>query len=188
MNMPLLLQLFIRFLKVGIVGFGGGWAMIPIIQREIVEEAGWLTSEEFANVIAIAGSTPGPISVNAATFVGFKIAGVVGALVATTAVILPPFTIISLIVYSIGKYMSSKYVAATLNGLKAAVLGLIVLALIATGKEIIDIKNLATIKNFISLTIALTVILAVYVFKIHPIYAIVAAAVIGITLGFLGIW
>ncbi len=187
MNIPLLLDLFIRFLKIGVVGFGGGWAILPIIEREVVEDAGWITSEEYSNLVAIAGSTPGPITVNAATYIGFKLAGLPGALIATFAVILPPLTIVSIIAYTLTSAINHRLVQALLNGLKAAVIGLIIVALIGTIQQ----THLALPKpiHTIAITIiAITVITLVMVFKIHPIVAIILSAMIGLVLGAIGLW
>ncbi len=187
MNMSLLLNLFLRFLKIGIVGFGGGWAILPIIEREIVEEAKWISKDEFLNVVAIAGSTPGPVAVNAATYIGFKLAGPLGAFIATSAVIIPPFTIISLIVYSLTTYFTNRLVQALLNGLKAAVIGLIILALISTAKETFTI--LPKIPQLIAaLSIIAFMIVSVYEFKIHPIVSLLISALIGLILGLLKVW
>ena len=187
MKIALLLELFIRFLKVGIVGFGGGWAILPIIEREIVEEAKWLTRSEYLNMVAIAGSTPGPVAVNAATYIGFKLAGPLGAFIATTAVVLPPFITISLIVYVLTNYLSNKYVQALLNGLKAAVLGLIVLALYTTVKQ--TYTSLPGITQIIAvLLIIVFMIVSILIFKIHPLVSLLISALIGLLLGVLGIW
>ncbi len=186
-NLPLLLDLFIRFLKIGIVGFGGGWAILPLIEREIVEDAGWISRTEYLNIVAIAGSTPGPVAVNAATYVGFKLAGPLGAFVATLAVVLPPFTIISLIVYSLSSYMSNKYVQAVLNGLKAAVIGLITLALYSTAKETYTI--LSSIPQLVAVTaIVVFTIISIAVFKFHPLLSLAIAIIIGLALGIAGVW
>jgi len=90
----MLIQLFLEFFKVGLFTFGGGYAMIPLIQKDIVEGHRWLNMEQFADIIAIAEMTPGPIAVNSATFVGYKVAKFWGALVSTIGVILPSFLVI----------------------------------------------------------------------------------------------
>ena len=95
--MNIVKQLFFSFLKIGAFTFGGGYAMIPLIQKEVVEDKKWLTDEDVADVIAIAETTPGPIAINAATFVGYKAKGVIGALAATLGVVIPSFLIIILI-------------------------------------------------------------------------------------------
>ncbi len=187
MNIPLLLDLFLRFLKIGVVGFGGGWAILPIIEREIVEDAKWITSEEYSNLVAIAGSTPGPITVNAATYIGFKLAGVPGALVATFAVILPPLTIISIIAYTLTTIVTHRLVQALLNGLKAAIIGLITVALITTIKQT-HAALPSSLQTITVAIIAIMVIIAIMMFKIHPIITIILAAILGILLGIAGVW
>ena len=92
-----LAQLFFTFLKIGAFTFGGGYAMIPLVQRETVENHRWITDDELLDIIAIAESTPGPIAVNSATFVGYRVGGTAGALLASLGVILPSFTVILLI-------------------------------------------------------------------------------------------
>jgi len=183
----LLLELFVRFLKIGLVGFGGGWAILPIIQREIVEDAGWITPEEYSNLVAIAGSTPGPVAVNAATYVGFKLAGPLGAAVATLGVILPPFTIISLVAYGIATFAGNRYVQALINGLKGAVLGLMILALYSMAVGIREALPKPMQLLAVAL-IALYMIVSILVFKFHPIVSLLVAAAIGIVLGVLGLW
>lgn len=84
-----LLQLLFSFFKVGLFGFGGGYAILPLIQREIVSLHNWLTMDQFIDIVAISQVTPGPVAINAATFVGYKVAGLVGSLIATTGVVLP---------------------------------------------------------------------------------------------------
>lgn len=185
--MKLLFELFLRFLKIGLIGFGGGWAILPIIEREIVEEAKWITHNEYLDLVAIAGSTPGPIAVNAATYIGFKLAGPIGALIATIAVILPPFTLISIIAYTLTSTINNKLVQATLNGLKAAVIGLIILALISATRGVYSSMN--KIPQILSITsIILIVITSVYYLKLHPVIAIIISAFIGLILGILNIW
>ncbi|MCD6301705.1 MAG: chromate transporter [Staphylothermus sp.] len=185
-SLRMLLELFMRFLKIGIIGFGGGWAILPIIEREIVEDAGWISKDEYLNLIAIAGSTPGPIAVNAATYIGFKMAGFIGAIVATVAVILPPFTVITTIVYFLSIYINNKIVQSVLNVLKAGVIGLITLALYTTFKEVY-LKNMP-ISNLLPLAIiTIYVIITIGILKIHPFLVILSLIPIGIALGLLGL-
>jgi len=182
----LLLELFLRFLKVGLVGFGGGWAILPIIEREVVEDAGWLTREEYLNLVAIAGSTPGPVAVNAATYVGYKLAGLLGAFVATVAVVLPPFTAIALIAYGLAQVAGNRYVEALLNGLKGAVVGLMVLALLSM---VSGIRGTYRDHQLAALAcIALFVVLSVRLLNLHPIVALLISAAVGVLLGLLGLW
>lgn len=121
------LQLFLTFLKIGAFTFGGGYAMIPLI-RESVLSYSWMSEEQILNFIAIAESTPGPIAVNMATFVGASQAGVLGALAATFGVVLPSFIIILLIVALLNNLLQYAGVKAFLNGLRPAVVGLITAA------------------------------------------------------------
>ncbi len=183
----MLLELFLRFLKIGFVGFGGGWAILPLIEREIVQDAGWLSESEYLNLVAIAGSTPGPIAVNAATYIGLKLGGPLGAIVATSAVILPPFIIISLVVYFVTGLFDNPVVQGVLNGLKAAVIGLIAIALYTTARQ--TTLSLAGIAQVLILfVIAASVILMVVKLHIHPLVALVIAAFIGGVFSIARIW
>lgn len=119
------LQLFIEFFLIGLFTFGGGYAMIPLV-RETVLENGWLTEAQFYDFIGVCESTPGPIAINMATFVGSDQAGVLGSLCATLGVVLPSFIIILIIAIISGKFLKNKYVQKALKGIKAVVLGLII--------------------------------------------------------------
>jgi chromate transporter len=118
------LKLFLTFLKIGTVSFGGGYGMISLIREDCLAY-GWLTEEELLNFIAVAESTPGPIAVNMATFVGSAQAGFLGAVLATLGVILPSFLIILLIATLLTKLLKYASVKATLNGIKPAIVGII---------------------------------------------------------------
>ena len=126
--MEVLIKLFFAFFKIGLFTFGGGYAMIPLIQEEVTKN-GWLTAEEVIDIVGIAESTPGPIAVNLATFVGTSQMGFLGALVATLGVILPSFIIILLIAIIFKKIMDNKYVKSILKGINPVIIGLI----LATG-------------------------------------------------------
>ncbi len=123
--MSICLKLFLVFLEIGAVSFGGGYGMISLI-REKMLLYGWLTDEELLNMIAVAESTPGPIAVNMATFVGSSQAGVIGALAATLGVILPSFVIILIIAALIRNFLKFKGVSAFLSGIRPTVAGLII--------------------------------------------------------------
>ncbi|MBQ7236084.1 MAG: chromate transporter [Clostridia bacterium] len=122
--MPLL-ELFLTFLKIGAVSFGGGYAMIPLVTDEVIAH-GWLTAEEILNFIAVSESTPGPIAINMATFVGASQGGILGAMLATLGVVLPSFVIILIIASVIKGLLKFAGVKAFLNGLRPVVVGLIV--------------------------------------------------------------
>jgi chromate transporter len=122
-------QLFLTFLKIGAFTFGGGYAMIPLIQREVAEKKKWITGEDILEIVAVAESTPGPIAINAATFVGYRTCGFTGACAATLGVVLPSFLIISLISLILNEFQSCKAVQYAFSGIRAAVLALILKAL-----------------------------------------------------------
>ena len=119
-------QLFLTFLKIGTFTFGGGYAMIPLIQKETVDKRGWITDSDILEIIAIAESTPGPIAINAATFVGFRVGGFFGALLATLGVILPSFLIVFCISFVLKEFQSVKLVQQAFYGIRIAVLALII--------------------------------------------------------------
>ncbi len=121
--------LFCTFFKIGAFTFGGGYAMIPLIQKEAVENKGWVTDDDILEIIAIAESTPGPIAINSATFVGYRTCGVLGAACATFGVVLPSFVIILAISYVLQQFQSIKAVQYAFNGIRAGVLALLFKAL-----------------------------------------------------------
>jgi len=123
--MEILLELFWVFFQIGLFTFGGGYAMIPMIQDLVVDEKKWVTYEEIMNFIAISESTPGPFAINMATFVGTTQYGLLGAIVATIAVILPSFIIILLIAKLFSNFSNNKFVKAALGGIRPVVIGLI---------------------------------------------------------------
>lgn len=122
------IDLFVTFLKIGAFTFGGGYAMIPLIQREVCENKKWLNDDDILEIVAIAESTPGPVAINAATFVGSRTAGTVGAVCATLGVVLPSFLIISVISYVLRAFQESRAVQYAFTGIRAGVLALILKA------------------------------------------------------------
>ena len=127
--MNTLLSLFLTFFRIGAFTFGGGYAMIPLIQREAAEKRGWVSDEDILEIVAIAESTPGPIAINAATFVGYRVAGVLGAVCATLGVVLPSFLIILAVSLILREFQENIYVQYAFRGIRAAVLALILKAL-----------------------------------------------------------
>jgi len=121
----ILWQLFTTFFKIGLFTFGGGYAMIALLEREFVTKKKWLSYDEFLDVVAIAESTPGPVAINAATYIGYKLVGFKGALTATLAVSMPSFVIIFVISLFFDQFMKLKYVAYAFEGIKACVIYLI---------------------------------------------------------------
>lgn len=186
----ILLELFLTFLKIGAFTFGGGYAMIPLIRSEVVAR-GWLTDAQITDFIAVSESTPGPLAVNMATYVGSEIAGFVGALVSTIGVVLPSFIIILIVAKSFERFKGNKYVKNAMSGIKPAVIGLIAAALISVGATVLfpsGMDNIAgALKSpelYISAVIFGGMTLAAFK-KIHPILIIIISAVIGIAAGFI---
>lgn len=119
------LKLFFIMLKIGLFTFGGGYAMIALLENELVSKRKWLGSEEFADMVAVAESTPGPVAINSATYIGFKMGGVLGSAVATTAVCIPSFAIIYAISLFFNAFLEIKWVAAAFAGIRVCVVFLI---------------------------------------------------------------
>lgn len=122
-------QLFTTFFKIGAFTFGGGYAMIPLIQREAAEKHGWITDDDILEILAIAESTPGPIAINSATFVGYRVAGVWGSAAATLGVVLPSFVIILTIAGLLREFQNLKAVQYAFFGIRAGVLALLLKSL-----------------------------------------------------------
>ncbi|MBR0256920.1 MAG: chromate transporter [Synergistaceae bacterium] len=174
MNIKLLADLFITFAKIGAVTFGGGYAMLPILQREIVEAKKWGTDEELADYYAVGQCTPGVIAVNVATFIGRKTAGITGGVIATLGVVFPSVIIITMLAGVIQAYASLEWVKHAFAGIRVCVCVLIFNAVIKLfSKAIIDRKTLALY----------LVILAGAVFlDVSPAVFVVIAGVAGIIL------
>ena len=167
-----LLKLFLTFLKIGAFTFGGGYAMIPLIQKETVENNKWISDDDILEVIAIAESTPGPISVNAATFIGYKVGGFFGALFATLGLILPAFIIMFLLSFVLRKIKDNKIVLYAFFGIRAGVLALIINALIKMYKQV----N----KNIISYIIMVVSLILTAFFDVNAILVIILCGIVGI--------
>lgn len=154
----LLPQLFLTMLKIGLFTFGGGYAMIALLENEFIEKKKWIEKDEFLNVVAIAESTPGPIAINAATYIGYRNAGFFGALAATVAVCIPSFIIIFLISLFFDTFLSLTYVAYAFRGIQVCVIYLILSAGIRMLKELE--------KNVFNFVILLSVMLVMTAFSI----------------------
>lgn len=165
-------QLFAAFFKIGAFTFGGGYAMIPLIQREVVENKKWITDEDILEIVAIAESTPGPIAINAATFVGYKVAGFFGAMCATLGVVLPSFVIISAIAGVLELFEDAKVVQYAFNGVRAGVLALIIKALINMYKK--------CPKSPLSYAVMIGAFIAAAFLKLNVLVVVVCCAVVGL--------
>ena len=168
------LKLFLTFLKIGAFTFGGGYAMIPVIQRETVEKHKWISDDDILDIIAIAESTPGPIAINSATFVGYRVAGFWGAVAATSGVVIPSFVIIYTLSYFLRQFKEIKAVQYAFAGIRAGVLSLLIKAVVSMGKK--------CPKNTFSYIIAALSFAAVIVFKVNVLFVTVACAISGIVL------
>lgn len=167
-----LFHLFITFMKIGVISFGGGYGMISVIEREVVEKKSWISAEEMLDIIAIAESTPGPIAVNTATFVGVKKCGVLGGIVATLGVIIPPIAIIILISYFYDKFIENKWVNYAFKGIRVAVIVLIFNAVIKF------IKNMD--KTAFSIAVSITAFALAVFTSIDVIIILLCSAVISL--------
>lgn len=119
------LQLFISYLKIGFFGFGGGYAMLSLIQNEIVEQRGWLTATQFADIVAVSQITPGPIAINSATYIGFEVAGFWGSAIATFAVCLPSLTLMLLLTWFFLRHRDNRYIQTIVKAVGPVVVGMI---------------------------------------------------------------
>ena len=191
------LQLFFEFFKTGLFAVGGGMATLPFLY-DMAEKTNWFTSGQLADMIAVSESTPGPIGVNMATYVGFTTAGFWGGLIATLALVRPSVIIIVIISYFLKAFRENKYVDAAFYGLRPASTGLIA----AAGMTVVTItllqmdlfKNSGSIMDLFNWK---SLILAVIIYilsnnikqtkKLHPVFFIVGSAIIGILFGFAGV-
>ena len=169
------IQLFLSFLQVGALSFGGGYAAMPLIQEQVVNLHSWLSMSEFTNLITIAEMTPGPIAVNSATFVGMQIAGILGAIIATLGCILPSCIIVTLLAYVYMKYRNMSLLQGTLASLRPAVVSMIAKA----GVTILIIRQNVCVEMIIFFVIALVLLRK---FKINPILAMVLCGVANVVL------
>lgn len=173
-----LLTIFFSFLKIGLFTFGGGYAMIALIEKEFVEKKKWIEKKEFLDVIAIAESTPGPLAINSATYIGYKVKGFLGALLATIAVSIPSFVIIYIISLFLNKFLAIEYVGYAFRGIQVCVVYLILSAGIKMLKELE--KTFINILVFI-LTIICMITFSLLTIDFSSIYYIFIGGFIGLS-------
>ena len=174
------LELFWTFFTIGAFTFGGGYAMLPLIQIEVVNK-GWLANEAVVNFIAVSESTPGPFAINMATYVGSEMGGVLGAACATLGVVMPSFIIILIVAKCYDRFKKSRLVKGAMSGLKPAVIGMIGTAVLSIGKTVF-------VQPGLLFSASLFGVMAVLAFrKVHPIIIICISAAAGILAGILGI-
>ncbi len=170
----MLWKLFISFFKIGLFTFGGGYAMLPMLQREIVEKHGWVTDDEILDYFAIGQCTPGVIAVNTATFIGTKLAGALGGSVATLAVVMPSLIIITVISTLLQNFASYEVVIHAFAGIRVAVSALIVVSLAKLYKK--------GVKGALGNGIFVGSLAIVALFDISPVWIVLAAIVLGVAL------
>ena len=172
------LKLVWAYLKIGLFGFGGGYAMLSLIQREVVD-SGWITSQMFTDIVAISQMTPGPIGINSATYIGYVVTGsVLGSLVTTLTVVLPPFILTLIAAHYIERYRQSPFIKGAFMGLRPVVVGLIASAALL----LMNSENFGYMINERIITIAICVasFCIVYFTRVHPILVIILAGLTGL--------
>lgn len=183
------LELFWSFLQIGLFSFGGGYAAMPLIQGQVVTDHGWLSMTEFTDLITISQMTPGPIAINSATFVGIKIAGIPGALVATIGCILPSCIIVTLLAKLYLKYRNMAVLQGILNSLRPAVVAMIASAGISIlitafwGNEAAVILSQT---NWVMVLIFAGCIVLLQKFRMNPIWVMILAGVVNTAVSLIG--
>ncbi|MDO4459564.1 MAG: chromate transporter [Clostridia bacterium] len=167
--------LFITFCQLGGLTFGGGYAMLPMLQKEVVEKKKWATEEELLDYYAVGQCTPGIIAVNTATFIGYKTRGIIGGIVATAGVVAPSFLIILVIAALIKNFADNTYVIHALAGIKVAVCALVLNSVISLWKK--------GVKDILGIILFVIVFAIMLIFKISSIWLVIAAIVFGIVYG-----
>ena len=172
MKLKTLLQVFWSFFKIGAFTFGGGYAMIPLIQNEAVEKRGWVTDDDILEIIAIAESTPGPIAINSATFVGYRAAGVLGSVFATVGVVIPSFVIILLISFVLKQFQDIQAVQYAFHGIRAGVLALLCKSLWTMYKK--------SPKGWAAYIVMAAAFVLTAIFDVNVIFVVIGCAVFGL--------
>lgn len=167
-----LFVMFLSFFKIGAFTFGGGYAMIPLIDREVVDNKQWITKDEFTDILVIAQSFPGAMPVNSSLFIGYKLGGIIGAIMALLGVVLPSFLIILLIATFFTRFRDMRTVDNIFKGITGAVPVLVLLAVKSLSKSVNK-----TIMNFLIVVLS---VVAIRVFDVHPVAIIFISAIYGI--------
>ena len=174
-------EIFISLFKIGLFTFGGGYAMIALIENEYVTKRNWITKEEFLDLVAIAESTPGPIAINAATYVGYKLSGALGAMVGTVAMCLPSFIIIYTISLFLDAFLSFSLIASAFRGIQVCVVYLI----ISAGIKMVRSMKPDPLATFILVAVSsCMVIFALLAVKFSSVLYIIISALIGLAVYF----
>ena len=166
------IELLISFLKVGSFSFGGAYSLIPLIEREVVQNHNWLTPDEFLRVLGMVEVFPGAISIKFATYTGFKVAGIPGAIIANIGNFIMPATIIMVATYFYTQYEKNEFVVKIFTGIKFAIVGMIAAIMYQYA-----VKNFVEVKSLLFLVIGALLIL---LFNLHPAYVVIIAGVLAI--------
>ena len=177
------LSLFLTMLKIGLFTFGGGYAMIALLENEFVEKKKWLEKDEFLDVAAIAESTPGPIAINAATYMGYKNAGIIGSIIATLGICIPSFVIIYAISLFFDAFLSLTLVAYAFKGIQICVVYLI---LTAGLKMLKQMKKTTFNMIIISITLICMIVFSLFAVKFSTIFYILISGTVGVVIYLLG--
>ena len=164
------LQLFFSFLKIGVFTFVGGYAMIPIIEKEVIDNRGWIERKEFLDLLTLAQSAPGPISLNPAVFVGYKMYGYRGALSALTGVVLPSFTILLLVAMFFSQIRNNPIVDAAFRGMQPIVVAIMLAPILGFTKGM----------HWTLIALAAAITMVIWYFGVSPIYLLIAGAAAGL--------
>ncbi len=178
----ILIHLFLTFFKIGAFTIGGGYAMLPLIQEEVLKN-NWASIKEVINFVAVSESTPGPFAVNMATYVGIVQKGLLGAFFSTLGVVLPSFIIILIVARFYEKFKENRIVSACMTGIKSAVVGLIGAALLSMAKAVFfpeGFKDINALSLLVSCLIYLSMLILSFKKMLHPIAIITISAVVGI--------
>ena len=177
------LELFMTFFKIGLFTFGGGYAMLPLIEAEVTTRS-WIEMTELIDFVAVSESTPGPFAINMATYIGSELGGVLGSVCATLGVVMPSFIVILIVAKCYEKFKTNKIVAGCMTGLKSAVPGLIATAFLTMVKTVFfEVSAFPQKSFFVSLAVfALMLVLALK--KKHPVMIVGISALIGIVCGY----
>ena len=182
------LKLFLTFFKIGAFTFGGGYAMLPLIEAEMQKNS-WMSIEQLVNFIAVSESTPGPFAVNISTYVGSVLGGFPGALCATLGVVMPSFIIIIIKSKCLMTLSKNRYVIGCMNGLRPAVIGMIGSAVITVGQSVFFPSGFSvsvfSSYSFISSAVIFVLMLLLELKSLHPIVIILSSAALGIIAGYL---
>lgn len=180
------LELFWTFLQIGAFTFGGGYAMLPLVQEAVLAH-GWMEEQAVVDFIAVSESTPGPFAVNMATFVGTRMGGVLGAVCATLGVVLPSFVIILMIARCLDRFRSSALVSGAMSGIRPSVVGLVAAAVVSVGQTVLTSCQLWSPGFWVSSGTFL-LCLALAFKKVHPIAVILLSGALGILAGYAGLF